>query len=207
MSIHIQDRTNSKKLEHYILVLFVLCVFAYLALMSLQTTVFGSRQETSYVNKNTSTEQLNPLVIFVDETSSAISPDGKSWSTAYPSLTAALESNMFGKEEIWIAKGTYSIKSGADHATRFSLITDIDLYGGFKGSENSREQRNWKKNVTVLTGAKVNENDHFRSIYNIAFGTGVLSIIMPKKQSLTEKSTPEIVLHIARKQCDMIPVL
>lgn len=199
---------NRKKPKNFLSYLFLLAFSAitYLTLLNLQHTVVGSRQDTFDQENNSAMEQLNHLVIFVDEASTARFPNGKSWASAFSSLTDAFESNMYGKEEIWIARGTYWVNSDADHATRFSLVSDIVLYGGFSGNETSREQRNWKTNATVLSALKSNENDTFRNVYNVVLGSGVLSITMPNTQSPGVPLIPDLVLHIAQTQCNMEPM-
>lgn len=60
--------------------------------------------------------------------------------------------------EFWVARGRYrpvTSLGGAPAAARsaaFQLKTGVALYGGFAGTEASREQRNPGANVTVLTG-------------------------------------------------------
>lgn len=201
----VSNRKSPKNFRSYIFLL-TFGAITYLILLNVQHTVVGSRQDTFDQENNSAMEQLNHLVIFVNEASTARFPNGKSWASAFSSLTDAFESNMYGKEEIWIAKGTYSVHSDADHATRFSLVSDIVLYGGFRGNETSREQRNWKTNATVLSALKSNENDVFRNFYNVVLGSGVLSITMPSTQSSGVPLIPDLVLHIARAQCDIEPL-
>ena len=53
--------------------------------------------------------------------------------------------------EFWVAKGRYR-PSTTDKTKFFPLNPGVALYGGFAGTETARDQRNWKVNVTVLTG-------------------------------------------------------
>jgi hypothetical protein len=47
-------------------------------------------------------------------------------------------------DEIWVAVGVYQ---------ESILVKDgVSLYGGFAGNETERDQRDWKKNETVLEG-------------------------------------------------------
>jgi predicted outer membrane repeat protein len=96
--------------------------------------------------------KINPSVIYVNQNSRAHSPDGSSWSTAYPSLSQALACDHTHKKEIWVAKGTYYPTMDANRKASFLLIPGISLFGGFQGNELLRSQRDWTRNTTVLSG-------------------------------------------------------
>lgn len=96
--------------------------------------------------------KINPSVVYVDQNNRAHSPDGSSWSTAYPSLSQALAGDYTHKKEIWVAKGTYYPTMDADRDASFLLIPGISLFGGFQGKEVLRSQRDWTRNITVLSG-------------------------------------------------------
>lgn len=76
--------------------------------------------------------------------------DGTSWSTAYRSVDYALASWKQG-DEIWMAQGTYQIVSAG-----YSIKNGMHLYGGFRGNETLREERDWYRRKTILTSAKGN---------------------------------------------------
>ncbi|MEO7425738.1 MAG: Ig-like domain-containing protein [Fibrobacteria bacterium] len=75
---------------------------------------------------------------------------GTNWADAFTDLQTALTSNILG--EIWVAKGTYKPTSGADRSVSFVTQASLHLYGGFKGSETAREQRDLANNTTILSG-------------------------------------------------------
>ena len=83
----------------------------------------------------------------VNAASSAPTPDGQSWGTAYPSIQSAVDAAASG-DELWVAAGTYT---GARTGVVY-LKAGVTLYGGFAGTETAREQRDWKANPTIIDG-------------------------------------------------------
>lgn len=81
-------------------------------------------------------------------TSAMAGGNGKSWSTAYRSVDAAASAGKSG-DEIWVSQGTYDIASSG-----IQITSGLHLYGGFKGTETVREQRDWYRNRTVLNSDK-----------------------------------------------------
>ena len=88
--------------------------------------------------------------------------DGSSWANAYPKLQDAFAAASAGTE-IWVAKGIYYPDEGTGQrndfvTSTFTLKDGVAIYGGFVGSEASRDQRNWTTNRTVLSG-DLEQND------------------------------------------------
>jgi autotransporter family porin len=97
------------------------------------------------------------------------SGNGKSWSTAFKSLTDALEAAQEG-ESVWVAAGTYLPTEGNDRNTSFRLKEGVDLYGGFAGRESSLDQRDWEKNKTILSG-DIGRRDYVEdNCYHVVWG-------------------------------------
>ncbi len=103
----------------------------------------------------------NPI-IYVDAGASA-GGDGRTWGTAYRYLQDALDeanTNGASDHEIWVAEGIYYPDQDDDGNHISDAVTEtfrlnynnVQLYGGFAGSETARNQRNWPANVTVLSG-------------------------------------------------------
>jgi len=69
---------------------------------------------------------------------------GSSWDLAKKTVMAAINASVTN-DEIWVAAGTY--------AENIEIIKEIALYGGFKGNETAREQRNFGANLTALNGS------------------------------------------------------
>ena len=89
--------------------------------------------------------------IYVNQAATG-SNDGTSWSDAYSNLQTALDNAPMGSQ-IWIASGIYKPSITGDTADAyFRFYQDIELYGGFNGSETALEQRDWMANRSILSG-------------------------------------------------------
>ncbi|MBC7234987.1 MAG: right-handed parallel beta-helix repeat-containing protein [Chloroflexi bacterium] len=75
--------------------------------------------------------------------------DGTSWEDAFPDLQRALAAAQAG-DEIWVATGLY--RPGSDREASFYLHAGVKLYGGFRGDERDRDERNWSAYPTILSG-------------------------------------------------------
>ena len=80
--------------------------------------------------------------------------------------------------EIWVAAGTYKPTSGIDRTATFQLINDVEIYGGFDGTETILGDRDWETNITILSG-DLNGDDgpeftnRTDNSYNVVTGSGV----------------------------------
>jgi parallel beta-helix repeat protein len=74
------------------------------------------------------------------------SADGTSWGNAKRTVQAGIDAAALLGGEVWVAAGTY--------AGCVTLRNHVYLYGGFAGSETSRDQRNSRVHVTVLDGQR-----------------------------------------------------
>lgn len=81
--------------------------------------------------------------------------NGTSWNNAYSSAQLQKAINLQGI--VWVAKGVY-LPSKNDKKASFVLKDGARLYGGFKGNETKLNQRNIKKNLTILSG-DITNND------------------------------------------------
>ena len=73
------------------------------------------------------------------------SGDGTSWGTAFKTIQEAIDAASAG-DEIWVKQGTYVPSS------EITVYKDIYIYGGFAGSETTKNQRDWRMNVTSVDG-------------------------------------------------------
>ncbi|MCA9245078.1 MAG: right-handed parallel beta-helix repeat-containing protein [Phycisphaerales bacterium] len=83
--------------------------------------------------------------------------DGTSWPNAFRSLRTALTvaSNWTGRTEIWVARGVYRVEQDPlGRGLGFSIPARTQVFGGFRGNEVRRHQRDAKPetNGTVLSG-------------------------------------------------------
>lgn len=70
--------------------------------------------------------------------------NGKSWSTAFRGLNYALADWTEG-DEIWIAAGAYTMPDSG-----YKVRNGMRMYGGFRGTEAAREERDWYRNRTIF---------------------------------------------------------
>ncbi len=115
-------------------------------------------------------EQTDPSVVYVRQNATATTPDGQSWATAYTSLGEALASDLTDKQEIWVTKGVYYPSGDVEREATFALISGIGVYGGFKGNEVRKEQRDWLKNTTILSGEIGDQSVMTDNVYHVVTG-------------------------------------
>ena len=71
--------------------------------------------------------------------------NGSSWRLAKRTVQGGIDaSEAVGGAEVWVAAGTYR--------ERITLKFGIHVFGGFAGTEESRDLRNWVTNETILDG-------------------------------------------------------
>ena len=88
--------------------------------------------------------------IYVDLNANG-SNNGTSWTNAYNHLNDALDLATSG-EEIWVARGRYTPDTSDRNASFVINQDDIDLYGGFDGTETMISERDFRNNITMLSG-------------------------------------------------------
>lgn len=73
--------------------------------------------------------------------------DGSSWPFACLTVQVGLDKLNNATNELWIVKGGYTYGSAM-----FLLASNTMIYGGFTGSETSRDQRNVTNNIVIIDG-------------------------------------------------------
>ena len=113
--------------------------------------------------------QSDVQIIFVDQ-AAAGREDGRSWKNAYQDLQDAFDKvnhNPQTRYQIWVAAGTYfpdgdhyGERKGGDKQSSFYIQRgNLEIYGGFSGTESSLTARNWEIHHTILSG-DIDSNDH-----------------------------------------------
>jgi predicted outer membrane repeat protein len=115
---------------------------------------------------------------------------GASWPDAYTTLQDAFdEANLHPSREYetWVAEGTYRpdvdsighASSGpfdhsiGDRAESFTLTRDsVEVYGGFSGSESTRDQRDPSRNEVALSGDIGARSDTSDNSYHVVYLDG-----------------------------------
>lgn len=94
-----------------------------------------------------------PERIYINKASSAPSPDGLSWETAYSHIYSALNDYSGLSMDFWVASGIYA--NG-----RVDIAVGDKFYGGFNGTETALDQRDLENNQTILDGKNSNSCAH-----------------------------------------------
>ena len=95
--------------------------------------------------------------IFVDITKIAAPiQNGNSWATAYGNLQTGLSAAaavvVSAPAEVWVAQGTYKPTTTSTRTIYFTIPSSVKVYGGFMGTENALNERNFRTNTTILSG-------------------------------------------------------
>lgn len=104
-------------------------------------------------------------IIFVNPFSTN-TPDGTDWQHAFHDLQEAL-AIAEQADTIWVAAATYYPTIGNDRHISFIIPNGVVLLGGFSGTENSIEERDWEDHPTVLSGNIGDINDSTDNSFHI----------------------------------------
>jgi hypothetical protein len=102
------------------------------------------------VHTSSAAPELNCVFRVVDSLNP--SGDGSTWAKAFTDLNLAITTASSGCE-VWVAQGVYTPGTSPDAS--FSMKNNVAIYGGFNGTETERAQRDWKKNITTLSGGMI----------------------------------------------------
>ena len=106
--------------------------------------------------------------------------DGSSWSNAYNSLSTAISVSN-NNDHLWVAEGIYS--PGNNRSNSFNITKNIQIYGGFNGTEASLIDRDYKLLLVVFP---VFAN-------TLSF---IVLVSFPDPWYFTDVSPPTLPLHI-----------
>ncbi len=94
-------------------------------------------------------------VLYVNLQNSSGIENGLAWETAYRTIQPALDAAIFlPNPEVWVARGVYGETRVPDG--QLQLRSGVDLYGGFAGTEATRDARDIALNPTTINGAIAN---------------------------------------------------
>jgi hypothetical protein len=93
-------------------------------------------------------------ILYVDAAAMGAN-DGSSWADAYTNLQDALD-NAGTDNQIWVAEGIYKptqlFVEGDLRSAAFQMKNGVAIYGGFAGTEELLDDRDWVNHVTILSG-------------------------------------------------------
>jgi len=78
------------------------------------------------------------------------------WANACALQTALAQATA--GDEIWVKAGVHYPGVAGNRIATFTIKDGVALYGGFAGTEVSRDQRDWQANPTILSG-DIDQND------------------------------------------------
>ncbi len=98
-----------------------------------------------------------------------------SWLDACPELQTALSLAGDG-DQIWVAAGVY-VPSEVDYpeylrSATFELISGVEIYGGFDGTESTLDQRAGLFDQTILSGDLNGDGGPAGNSYHVVIGSG-----------------------------------
>ncbi len=117
------------------------------------------------------------------------SGNGSTWANASSDLQAMINASGAG-DEVWVAAGTYKPTSGTDRNISFAMKSGVAIYGGFNGTETQLSQRNWRTNVTTLSGDIGISGNNSDNSYSVIVNEGINSAIFDGFTVTQANSTP-----------------
>jgi predicted outer membrane repeat protein len=111
-------------------------------------------------------------IIYVSEGSNG---NGSSWNNALADIQEAIN-YANGKYmvdgsfvEVWVSSGIYY--TGDSRSDSIVLREGVYVYGGFEGTEATKEERSIEENITILSGDIGVENDSTDNSYHVVIGS------------------------------------
>ena len=105
---------------------------------------------------------------------------GTSWATAKRDLQIAIN-GASSNDQVWVKAGTYlpthdpfgSTAPANNRDKTFLLKNGVKVYGGFAGTETQLGQRNWRTNLTILSGDLGTINVLTDNAYHVVISVGL----------------------------------
>ena len=122
--------------------------------------------------------------LYVNAAVSGGTGDGTSWADALDNFQDALDfAKSCGIPEIWVAAGIYQpTKDAAGNLptnprnVTFFMDFDVEIYGGFTGTETMLTQRNVAANPTILSGDIGTAGNHSDNAYTVLHTKNLSSV-------------------------------
>lgn len=124
-------------------------------IMGIALLLIGLSLTTAVTLTAPQSARANPGVLYAAPTAQG-SGNCSNWANAC-TLQTALTTAISG-DEIWVKAGVYYPGAAGNRTATFTLKNGVALYGGFAGTESSRDGRDWQANKTILSG-DVDGND------------------------------------------------
>ena len=112
----------------------------------------------------------------------SVGGDGSSWVAAFQGLQDGIDAACGClNKEVWVAQGTYkpTVEFDADDSggndvreKTFYINKDVQIYGGFASGETALSDRDWKSNVTTLSGDIGTTDDNSDNTYHVVYMDG-----------------------------------
>ncbi len=114
----------------------------------------------------------DPIYVDIDATGEEL---GISWNDAFQNIQEGIDHacncDTGSVLAVWVAEGTYlpTFKYGlSDERLRtFYIPKDVELYGGFQGTESMLSERDWRSNEVVLSGNIGMTNSSLDNSYHV----------------------------------------
>lgn len=118
-----------------------------------------------------------PGVLLVNDDASGANT-GSTWDDAFPDLQDALRAASPGNQ-IWVAAGTYFPTNSTGSTTaHFRLRPSVELYGGFVGTESSRQQRQGTNHASILSGDMGTPDADFDNCTRLVLADGATGAVL-----------------------------
>ncbi len=96
-------------------------------------------------------------ITYLNAASTAATPDGAGWATAYTDVKAAVTAALAGDGVVYAAQGVYPLTSG------IALSKRLEFYGGFPGVSDAEtiDDRDADLHQTIVLGARASTTDYW----------------------------------------------
>ncbi|HPO17536.1 MAG TPA: leucine-rich repeat domain-containing protein, partial [Candidatus Hydrogenedentes bacterium] len=87
--------------------------------------------------------------MYVDKNNTSEWQNGMCWETAFTEIQPAIEWAALAEGgQVWVAQGVYD----GDNTSVVRMRSNVEVFGGFTGTETALEERDWNANLTILDG-------------------------------------------------------